>query len=246
MIRWLLAICACFMLATQVSANSLQLGVQGGTSIPNLRDNGDNELSGGWSTRVAPAFGVFADYGMAQHFAVRTELNYVSQGGKRNGMQPIPLDPTMFGAPPGTLLYANFDNVAKLDYLEIPVLAEWSFGETSPFSAMVGPYVGFLLSAKTETSGESVIYADKAGTHPVAPSRDGTATTDNKSDLNTFNWGFQAGASASHALGKGRASLSVRGELGLANIQKDTAANGKNTTGTLLILLGYAFPVRER
>ena len=36
----------------------------------------------------------------------------------------------------------------KLDYLTIPVMASWHFGPNKIFYASIGPYVGFLLSAK--------------------------------------------------------------------------------------------------
>jgi hypothetical protein len=244
MTRAFVLMCTLGVLATPSLAAPLMVGIHGGTSIPNLRDRGGNEISSGWSTRVAPAAGMFLDYGLTGRLGLRAEVNYVSQGGKRDGMQPIPFDPTQFGAPAGTLLYANFKNVAKLDYLEIPVLAAWSAGGDGRIALVVGPYVGFLVSAKTVTSGQSAIFLDKAGTQIVAPAQDFAATTNNKSDLNTLNWGLQAGTSVSQPLGRGRVSLNLRGELGLANIQKDTAANGKNGTGTLAVVLGYGVPIR--
>ncbi|RYZ98188.1 MAG: PorT family protein [Sphingobacteriaceae bacterium] len=36
----------------------------------------------------------------------------------------------------------------KLDYLTVPVLANWHFGRTKNWYLQFGPYVGFLLSAK--------------------------------------------------------------------------------------------------
>ena len=45
-------------------------------------------------------------------------------------------------------------------------------------------------------------------------------------------------------LGSGRLELDVRGGYGLVNVQKDTATNGKNNTGSLVMSLGYGVPVR--
>ena len=45
-------------------------------------------------------------------------------------------------------------------------------------------------------------------------------------------------------LGYGRIELDLRGGYGLMNVQKDTAANGKNNTGSLVISLAYGVPVR--
>jgi hypothetical protein len=146
-------------------------------------------------------------------------------------------------------LYADFKNVAKLDYLEIPVLAKYHLGPARRFSLCAGPYVGFLLSAKTVTSGMSRIYFDAEGEQPVEiegeplPPQDFGATTDGKSDLHVFNWGFQAGLAAAYPLGPGDVSLEVRGGLGLVNIQKDAETNGKNSTGNLVIEIGYGLPL---
>ena len=233
------------------SAGPLILGLRAGSSIPDLRDNGGNELSKGWSSRVATYYGAFAELEIAPAFSVQAELSYAAQGGRKDGLQPIITDLSALGVPPGVTLYARFKNIAKLDYLEIPVLAKYHFGPANRLFVGAGPYVGFLLSAKTVTSGQSSIYMDPQGTQPLAfppgspyegapvPPQDFGATTDGKADLHTFNWGLQAGAGYARPVGPGMASLELRGGLGLANIQKDTATNGKNVTGNLVIALGY-------
>ncbi|MFI5372382.1 MAG: porin family protein [Candidatus Eisenbacteria bacterium] len=233
---------SCVIVVT-ARAGGLIAGVHAGSSIPDLRDNGGGDLSSGYSSRVAPFFGAFAEKSYTPAFSLRAEVNYAAQGGKREGMQPLQ-DASQFGAPPGTTLYANFKTVAKLDYLEIPVLARYHFGGLPGLFVNGGPYAGFLLSTKTETSGSSEVYLDPQGQMPANPgtSYSFDATTDNKSDLNTFNWGVQAGAGYTHPVGTGTASLEVRGGLGLMNIQKDSA-NGKNSTGVLVIAAGYGWAV---
>jgi hypothetical protein len=229
----------CSAVAT-VHAAGLSFGAHAGSSIPNLRDNGGSDLSSGYTSRVAPFAGAFAEKSYTPAFSVRAELNYAAQGGKRQGMQPIQ-DTSQFPVPPGTTLYASFKTVAKLDYLEIPVLARYHFGFAPGLFVNGGPYVGLLLSAKTETSGSSQVFLDPQGQQPADPNvYSFDATTDNKSDLNTFNWGAQAGVGYTHALGSGVASLEVRGGLGLMNIQKDSA-NGENSTGVLVIAAGYGW-----
>ena len=49
------------LLVTAASAAPITLGIHGGSSIPDLRDNGGNELSSGWSSRLAPSYGVSAE-----------------------------------------------------------------------------------------------------------------------------------------------------------------------------------------
>lgn len=248
----LVAIAFSCLLATPALAGSYSLGVRAGSSIPNLRAGNDDPMSTGWSTRVAPYFGVYADLGITPAFSIRPEIAYAAQGGKRDGMQPVDASSTGMPLPPGTTLYADYKNVAKLDYLEIPVLARYRFGNGTGFYVNAGPYAGILLAASNETSGVSPLYLDAQRTQPVLdPSgnpvyADLNASTDVKGDLNSFNWGVQGGAGYARPLGRGTLELDIRGGLGLANVQKDTAANGKNSTGNLVIGLGYSWALGAR
>jgi hypothetical protein len=226
--------------AAGAGAAPILVGVHAGSSIPNLHAGDNNPISTGWSSRVAFAFGIYAEYDMSPSFAIQPEVNFAPQGGKRNGVQPIPYDATAFGAPPGTLLYGDFNSTADIDYLEIPLLAKYRIGSARQLYATFGPYVGFLLSAKNVTSGSSLVYLDAQKTQPVTASPvDFGTTTDIKSDLKSYNWGIQGGLGYQRPLGSGRIELDVRGSYGLMNVQKDTAANGKNNTGALVVSLGY-------
>ncbi len=236
--------------AVPALSGPLTLGVRGGSSIPDLRDNSSgNDFSSGWSTRVAPYFGMIADWGLRGSWSLQAEVNWASQGGRRNGMQRVE-DSQLEALVGGQPLYARFDNVAKLDYIEVPLLLKYTLGGPRGLSLMAGPYAGLLISAKTVTSGTSTVYMDKGGTQPVLmpPTSeplvvDFDAVTDNKSDLHEFNWGVQAGVGAARRLGIGQVTLDVRAGLGLANIQKDTATNGKNSTGNVVIAAGYSLPI---
>jgi hypothetical protein len=251
-----LALSSC--LVSAASAGTVTFGAHAGSSIPNLRDNGGNEISEGWSSRVAPYFGAYADVAITSTFSVQAEVNYAAQGGKKDGMQPVITDTSQLPVPPGTPLYARFKNVAKLDYVEIPVLAKFRFGTTHRLFVDLGPYAGFLVSAKTVTRGTSSIFLDTQGDQVLTlpdgppyygaelPPQDFGATTDGSADLHTFSWGVQGGAGVSEPLGPGTVSLEVRGGLGLANIQKDTATNGKNSTGSLVVALGYSLAMGGR
>ena len=248
--RWSLTVSVLLgfaLIASAVPALSapVRVGLHAGSSIPNLHAGDNNPISTGWSSRVAFAFGLYAEYDVSPTFAIQPEVNFAPQGGKRDGMQPAPIDPTLLGLSPGTPLYADYNNTADIDYLEIPVLAKLWIGSTRQMYAVFGPYVGFLLSAKNVTSGQSLLYLDQQKTLPFPGSTtDFGATTDIKSDLQSYNWGLQGGVGYGRPLGSGRLELDVRGGYGLMNVQKDTAANGKNNTGSLVISLGYGVPVR--
>ena len=110
----------------------------------------------------------------------------------------------------------------------------------------LGPYAGFLLSARNVAEGSSKISTDAAGqnelmvpVNPNDPSQGyvplGTQSlggiTDDKSSLHSFNAGIQGGLGAEQTMGRGKVSLEVRGERGLMNIQKHPDVDGRNSNG---------------
>ena len=219
-------------------ANQLWVGVHGGPSVPNL-SGGTNEVSQGYTSRYGPYIGVFADYVMRPYLSVRGEINYSSEGGKRNGMQPITI-------PPGMTAYASFNNEAIIDYLEIPVLAKLDWGQTIRFFVDAGPYVGFLVRAKTVTRGSSKVYLDKAGTTALSPAQSFNADTNIRQDINSTNIGAAGGLGVEMPYGPGDLVFDAHFSYGFTNIQKDTALNGKNNTGSLAFTVGYSYPLGGR
>jgi len=77
--------------------------------VPDLRDNGGNEISRGWSSRFAPFFGVSAELRVPGPWSLQAEVNYTGQGGRRNGLQPV-TDAQLAQAAGGLPVYANFKN----------------------------------------------------------------------------------------------------------------------------------------
>ncbi len=229
-------------LVSAAAARPLTVGVRGGSSIPNLRDRGGNERSTGFSSRLAAEFGAFAEAGLTRSLSLVAEIDYAGQGGKRDGLQPIPFD--IEGMPSG-IYYAEFHNTAKLVYLEVPLLARLRFGGGRHLYADLGPYVGWLLSAKSVTEGRSPVFMDAAGTQPVTEPQDFGATVNDKGDLHTFNWGFQGGIGATRPLGRGSIGLDLRAGLGFADIQKNTAESGRNSTGNLVVAVTYGLPLGD-
>lgn len=225
-------------------ANEIRIGIHGGLSIPNIQ-GGTNERSEGYSSRLGPYFGFFADYAIRPHLFLRGEINYSSQGGKRNGIQPITSDQLVGVLIPGDLtLYADFNNKTILDYIEIPVMAKLSWGRTTRLFADLGPYIGFLVRAKTVTDGNSLIYMDAEGETPlVGDTYSFDASTDIKGDINSTNAGVAGGVGVEIPFGPGAISLDAHFSMGLTNIQKDVAVNGKNHTGAVAVLVGYSYPL---
>jgi hypothetical protein len=180
------------------------------------------------------------------------EILYSQEGGQRFGMQA--LEGSSFNplVPVGTYFYANYKNESLLNYLEVPILANYSFQITKSARIFfnVGPYAGFLLNAKQNTSGSSIVYADASSTQPVSIdpqsgqifSASFDASTDITKQINHVNFGLTGGTGIGRKMGSGEIILNIRGAYGLNYIQK-YAQNGRNHTGNLLLSLGYSIPL---
>ncbi|WP_034058287.1 porin family protein [Lacinutrix jangbogonensis] len=84
--------------------------------------NGDNIDA--YDSRNAISFGVKADYFFNNRWSLRSGLSYDSMGAEYFGTE------------------------AKLDYLNIPINANWHFGSTRKWNLNFGVSPGFLLSAE--------------------------------------------------------------------------------------------------
>jgi hypothetical protein len=233
-----------------------ELGGEGGISLPNLTATGSNNnpLNTGYKSRLGPAFGIYDAYSISTHFSLKMAVEYSGEGGKKDGMQALttPTEVREYfesqNQTPPQYLYANYNSVAKLDYLMIPLMARfgWNFHSGSPwrFYAEGGPFVSFLLSAKQVTSGTSQLYLDPAGMEafPGGP-QSFDSTTDIKSQTHAVDFGFEANIGLSLRLAEKSHSyifLQLGGNYGLINIQKGTA-NGKNNTGAATAMIGYCY-----
>lgn len=242
---WLFIFLALF-LANLTFAREIWLGLQGGLSIPSIK-GGTTELSQGYTSRKAPFLGLAFDYLLSPSFSLRTEINYSSQGGQRNGMQPISPDQVAgLPLPPGMTIYANFNNETILDYLEVPLLVEMMTGEKIKYFVNAGAYVGYRVRAKTVTGGTSLLYLDPSGTLPLDPNLQVSfdAKTDVSQEINRWNFGLCGSIGAKVPLGTGLVTLSGRFNYGLSNIQSHPEITGKNHTGALIISLGYFYGLK--
>ncbi|KAA6309346.1 hypothetical protein EZS27_039142, partial [termite gut metagenome] len=161
-------------------SQTVNVGVRGGLSIPNVVGGGDNPLSKGYSSRFAGTGGVFAELGMNDLLSLRLGVEYSGQGGNRNGVQAMSSNQLLssiadMGVPAAALdqigqfvlpnFYADVKNTTKFDYLMIPLSLQvgkdlggsWKSWRVY---AGAGPFVSFLLSAKQVSKGKSKLYTD--------------------------------------------------------------------------------------
>jgi hypothetical protein len=248
------AVGSIFPLFNSLNAQAVYLGAKGGWSLPEL-SGGNNEISKGWKSRSAFNFGVLVTDELTKKFALQLEVNYASQGGRKNGIQPLS-EAGAVGLPTGITFYSDFKSDAILNYIEVPVLAKFVLFQTHSqrFYIDAGPYAGYLLNARDKTSGTSSIYTDKNGTllmipnpqnpdqYIPLPAQSFDANTNITSDINKFNFGINGGVGIGQNLGSGNLFLDIKGYYGFLNIQKNPA-NGKNNSGALVVSVGYAVKI---
>lgn len=242
---------SCFFIFP-AAGQDIQIGLRGGLSIPRLSSSSGQ--SQGYTSRLAPTFGALANIDFGSLFSIEGEVNFAGQGGQRNGMQPIRSDELGPGYPPGITLYANFKNAAVLNYLEVPVLGRLTWGDRFKYYVNAGPYVGFLLSAKSKSSGNSQLYEDPQGKQVVlnpstgqpVPAQSFNNTSDIKNNLHTANFGFCGGIGGIYAFNERQEIfLDLRAGMGIVSIEKDKS-NGDDKTGNAVIAVGYTYKLAGR
>ena len=244
-------------------AYKIYTGAKAGIGIPNLIPGAKSTpVSEGYFSRPGLYGGIVAEVQTYRRFGIRAELNFSSQGGRREGMQALPLSPEMrqiwqilpaYGIMPENYMYADIIDEVLLNYLELPVMAKFTFklSYRINFYIHAGPYMGVLLNAKNITGGSSTIYITQSKSSPVDEilleeqmdpvgmlSFDRTENI--TSDIRRFNVGCQGAIGIWIKMGTGKVFIEGGGNYGLLPVQKDKS-NGSNTTRTATITVGYMF-----
>lgn len=252
-------------LSTSIYGQTNKYGIRLGVGLPNLQSKDDNIYSKDYKTVAGFDGGLFADFGITENFSIKAELAFARKGGERNGLQPIlsALLPAELTAalPPGTILWADFENKAVFSYIEIPILAkyEWNLGDTWGVYVNAGPYVDFILSPEQVTKGQSTIYLDEGGTMPlmipipptfqefVEAQGDFTATTDIDKDLAAMDFGAMFGVGVSANISENsELLLDIRGSYGFIPLQNDKDVYGTVHMGSITFALGYVYTINKK
>jgi hypothetical protein len=190
----------------------------------------------------------------------RTEINYSTQGGERNGMQALPLSNqlkafwdllTSKGIKHDNYMYSSLVSKEIFNYIEVPLLAKATFGSGRRFNFYLnsGPFIGVLLKATSIDEGTNRIFLDKEGIKPVDKylqsegmsvmgQQSFNSTTDITAKLNRVNIGWQGSIGFEVILKSGKIFMDIGGNYGFVPVQKDET-NGSNTTDNAIVTVGY-------
>jgi hypothetical protein len=128
-----LALALTLGVASAAQAQSARFGVKAGASLTSLTgDDTDNA-----KYKFGFNGGVMANFALNDMFSIQPEVLYSMKGAKADGR----------------------DSRVNLNYIDIPVLAKISTGETGLFFEL-GPQIGFLASAKAKENDTSIDVKD--------------------------------------------------------------------------------------
>lgn len=235
-----------FYLCAEQGLHAQQIGLLGGLSLPDLRQIATANQAD--LSRQDFYYGIFAAFKLTNQLSLQAGLNYCGEGGKNEGIQPIPQG-SLKDFPASDTFYANYTNTTILRYLEMPVLARLTWGKHMKYFIEGGIFAGYLLSAQALIKGSGSIYRDPSGNYPIFVPAGGTpfspsllnSNSNITNQVKTMNFGLVGGGGASYFAGRNQFFLDLRISEGMLNIYKDVQVNGKFKTGNVTLSLGYAF-----
>ena len=178
--------------AQKSNAPSVQYGVKTGVNFSDIKfsENGTSETASGTGFLA----GFYVALPMGNNFKIQPELFYNNINGKMD------------------------EETLNLNYLSLSVLPKYSFNSTG-FSILAGPQIGFLLSAKNTDNG---------------------VTEDVKNYFKSNDFSLVVGAEYAFP---GGINFSARYNAGLANVFKGINTTDKTTVklSAFTIALGYSF-----
>ena len=126
-------------------SGDFELGATLGVNLANVSTiDGQNNAS----SRVAFNIGATGEYYFSDRWGLKAKLIYDSKGWSD-----------------GFITDENFNTVTTdftLNYLTVPVMANWHFGSNRNWYLNFGPYIGFLLNAEDSALGTDVKEAFKS------------------------------------------------------------------------------------
>lgn len=196
--KFILMAAAVLMTATAASAQ-FQMGAKAGINVARLSNYQINDTN--VKSRVGLTLGVFGVYDLSDSFGLSADVLYSAQG-------------AVHKAKSGSVKVTT-----KLDYLNIPILANYYIIDGLSVKAGIQP--GILLSAKAKTTGLE----------------GGTITSDMKSNMQKFDFSIPVGVGYQLPLG---IQLDARYAIGMSRVNKVKVANNAKN-GVFSLTAGYLF-----
>ena len=199
--------------ALMAQSKGFYLGAEGGAGIAALRGDMYDQRS----PLLGYAGGVFVQYNFERVFSIRTGWSYDLKG---TGFETQ--------ARADSTRWENVRAKSKFNYLTVPLLLGFRFGEDINYFVNVGPYAGFLLKQTT--------YVPPVENRPVV-------ITDDTRSFRGAEFGLSVGVGVSYpVMERFVLSAEIRNNLGLTNINDHYISESKSVrTNAVNLMLGVAY-----
>lgn len=232
---------------------SVQVGLKGGVSLPNLSSGSTiSGVSSGYKSISGPDFGILSELELNEKWAIQAGVEWSTQGGQTKGVQSIPVSEFPSYLPPNTTavnVYAGFVGIAKLQYVMVPIVLKYymKIGNTGHWKFYIdgGIYGAYMMKGTGSVTGSSKLYYDAAQTHPV-DNRVITidSTSDIKSKLHTGNFGITGDLGLIYQLKKFSIFAEGSGNYGFINLQKPPNT-GVSHIKAIVLRIGFMAPLHN-
>ena len=130
-----------FNLSAQSDKGDFEFGVGLGLNLSNVvvGSNAQNSTN----SKIGVNFGVSGEYYFSDRWGIKAKLLYDSKGWGDGFFENQDTNET-------------FTTDYNVNYLTLPVMANWHFGSTRRWYLNFGPYIGFVLNAEEDRRGTDV------------------------------------------------------------------------------------------
>lgn len=187
----IMGLLAGFMLMITIVQAQPKFGVRVGVNISNQQFK-QGMLNVEPKSKFGLDLGLVSDIPLGEVVSFAPELHWLQKG--------FVIEDLQIDNPPVNIE----EGTASLNYLELPLLIKFNFGETAKFFVMGGPSIGYLLDHKIEVDGEE------------------------SNDLFEFDNRLELGAHLGAGIGIGPVVVDLRYLLGISNITDAPDAEIKN------------------
>lgn len=216
----LMGISFCFVQLSGAQSNTYEYGLHGGININSAFGSSINAAYKG--TLPGLSLGAHVKINTSTHFGIKASIDYDQQGWAYRSLAFEDMTGTTF---------AKGDVLRKLNYLNVPIVAEYAVGKNIKFKANAGVFFGVLLSNQIVTQ----------ITDPFPPNTESTTRSKSQQNIQATNFGLSAGAGLQIPISnKMKLDFDFRNHYGLSNIYKKENTLRLNTFS---ILLGLTFPM---
>jgi len=198
-----------------------------------------DENKSGWITGMA--FGAVGNYEFTEMISLNAELLYITIG-----------DKTKYNETGEKSSLSSYDYVIteRYNYLQLPILARFTFGSSIIFYGIIGPYMGYKIGGKYKAEYDGQVTEGKL--RFKEKNLEENDWLYNSDVSRRFDFGIYVGGGAGKKIGPGVLEVDVRLGIGLLDHNKFESKDAKKTakdngyksnrTMNICLTVAYMYP----